>query len=167
MSKLVKDWFNRRAEDAYTFNDDSKRFFNWDKDRSSYSSYFIRNDDSLKEASKMIGSMFRVIGVPKTFDYVAAEPSKNTQIQIPIHMLKDEDGKYREPDPEILDAFYGAAIQNAALATMQTTQEYNKNFFFLFLILSKLIQKLIIALSWNNKISNISFPKVKRNKTGF
>ena len=131
MSKLVKDWFNRRAEDAYTFNDESKRFFNWDKDRSSYSSYFIRNDNSLKEASKMIGSMFRVIGVPKTFRYSNdIQSSKkgytDAKVQVPLSMLRDENGNYLDRDEKLLDAFYGAAIQNAALATMQTTQEYNK-----------------------------------------
>lgn len=131
MSKLVKDWFNRRAEDAYTFNDESKRFFNWDKDRSSYSSYFIRNDNTLKEASKMIGSMFRVIGVPKTFRYANdIQTSKrgyhDAKVQVPLSMLRDENGNYLDRDEKLLDAFYGAAIQNAALATMQTTQEYNK-----------------------------------------
>jgi Mg-chelatase subunit ChlD len=126
-NNFAKDWFGRRKEEAYTYQDNRNRFFNWDSGRSSYSSFFTRSNDSLQTSAKMIGSMFRVIGVPKTFDYVAAEPSKNTQIQIPIHMLKDDDGKYREPDPEILDAFYGAAIQNAALASMQTTSEYGKS----------------------------------------
>jgi hypothetical protein len=131
MSKLIKDWFNRRAEDAYTFNDESKRFFNWDKDRSSYSSYFIRNDDSLKEASKMIGSMFRVIGVPKTFKYsndiqTGKRGYRDAKVQVPLSMLRDEEGNYLDRDEKLLDAFYGAAIQNAALATMQTTKEYEK-----------------------------------------
>jgi Mg-chelatase subunit ChlD len=127
MSKFAKDWFGRRKEEAYTYQDNRNRFFNWDSGRSSYSSYFTRSSDSLQTSAKMIGSMFRVIGVPKTFDYKASEPKKNTDLQIPIHMLKDADGKFREPDPEILDAFYGAAIQNAALASMQTTSEYGKS----------------------------------------
>ena len=38
---------------------------------------------------------------------------------------------------------------------------------FLFLVFSKLFQKLVITLRWNNKISCLSFPKTKRNKTGF
>lgn len=131
MSKLIKDWFNRRAEDAYTFNDESKRFFNWDKDRSSYSSYFIRNDDSLKEASKMIGSMFRVIGVPKSLKYsndiqTGKRGYRDAKVQVPLSMLRDEEGNYLDRDEKLLDAFYGAAIQNAALATMQTTKEYEK-----------------------------------------
>lgn len=127
MSKLVKDWFNRRAEDAYTFADDSKRFFSWDKGRSSYSSFFVRNDDSLKIAAKMIGSMYRVIGVPKTFKYannLEGSSLSNPVVQVPLGMLRDEKGNYLDKDPELLDAFYGAAIQNAALATMQTTTEY-------------------------------------------
>lgn len=128
MSKnFAKDWFGRRQEEAYTYQDNRNRFFNWDSGRTNYSSYFTRTNDSLQTSAKMIGSMFRVIGVPKTFDYTAAEPKKSNQLQIPIHMLKDSDGKYREPDPEILDAFYGAAIQNAALASMQTTSEYGKS----------------------------------------
>jgi hypothetical protein len=131
MGKLIKDWFNRRAEDAYTFNDESKRFFNWDKGRSSYSSYFIRNDNTLKEASKMIGSMFRVIGVPKTFKYTndiqsVSRNTDRTSVQVPLSMLRDEDGNYLDNDNNLLDAFYGAAIQNACLASMQTTYEYQK-----------------------------------------
>ena len=126
-NNFAKDWFGRRKEEAYTYTDNRNRFFNWDSGRSNYSSFFTRSNDSLQTSAKMIGSMFRVIGVPKTFDYKAQDPKKNTEIQIPIHMLKDEDGKYREPNPEILDAFYGAAIQNAALASMQTTSEYGKS----------------------------------------
>lgn len=126
MSKLAKDWFNRRAEDAYTFADDSKRFFSWDRGRDSYSSFFVRNNDSLKIAAKMIGSMYRVIGVPKNFNYTnnIQSSSKNPSVQIPLSMLRDEKGNYLDKDTELLDAFYGAAIQNAALATMQTTSEY-------------------------------------------
>ncbi len=126
-TNYAKDWFGRRQEESYTYKDDSNRFFNWDSGRSSYSSFFTKSTDSLQTSAKMIGSMFRVIGVPKTFEYKAGDPKKNNQLQIPIHMLKDEDGTYREPDPKILDAFYGAAIQNAALASMQTTSEYGKS----------------------------------------
>jgi len=127
MSKFAKDWFGRKKEEAYTYQDNRNRFFNWDNGRSNYSSFFTRSNDSLQTSAKMIGSMFRVIGVPRTFDYKAAEPKKSTDIQVPIHMLKDEDGKFKEPNPDILDAFYGAAIQNAALASMQTTSEYGKS----------------------------------------
>lgn len=130
MSKLVKDWFGRRAEEAYTFADESKRFFSWDKGRSSYSSYFIQSDNSLKEAAKMVGSMFRVIGVPKTFRYAhdiqSARRNDLPTVQIPLGMLRDEEGNYLDNDPTLLDAFYGAAIQNACLASMQTTDEYVK-----------------------------------------
>jgi len=126
-NNFAKDWFGRRKEEAYTYQDNRNRFFNWDAGRTNYSSYFTNTNDSLQTSAKMIGSMFRVIGVPKTFDYKASEPTNINQLQIPIHMLKDSDGKYRDPDPEILDAFYGAAIQNAALASMQTTSEYGKS----------------------------------------
>jgi hypothetical protein len=47
-------------------------------------------------------------------------------VQIPLGMLRDESGAYLNNDPELLDAFYGSAIQNAALATMQTGSDYNK-----------------------------------------
>lgn len=131
MGKIIKDWFNRRAEDAFTFNDESKRFFNWDKGRERYSSYFMRNDNTLKEASKMIGSMFRVIGVPKTFRYTndiesVRKRTDKTSIQVPLSMLRDEEGNYLDNDHKILDSFYGAAIQNACLASMQTTYEYER-----------------------------------------
>lgn len=131
MSKLVKDWFNRRAEDAYTFADDSKRLFSWDKGRSSYSSYFVKDDETLKNAAKMVGSMFRVIGVPKTLRYSNKLEHASTNkgapsVQVPLSMLRDENGEYLDSDSELLDAFYGASIQNAALATMQTTSEYAK-----------------------------------------
>jgi hypothetical protein len=126
MSKLVKDWFNRRAEDSYTFTDDSKRLFNWDKNRSAYSSYFIREDESLKTAAKMVGSMFRVIGVPKKTQFTNKSNMTTNSVQIPLGMLRDESGAYLNNDPELLDAFYGSAIQNAALATMQTGSDYNK-----------------------------------------
>lgn len=128
MSKLSRDWFNRRAEDAYTFADDSKRFFSWDRGRDSYSSFFVRNNDSLKVAAKMIGSIFRVIGVPKDFEYTnnVEANSSNPSVQIPLSMLRDKKGNYLDKDTELLDAFYGASIQNAALATMQTTSEYHQ-----------------------------------------
>lgn len=129
MSKLVKDWFGRRAEEAYTFADESKRLFSWDKGRDAYSSYFIRSDESLKNAAKMIGSMFRVVGVPKGYQYTANMQKGNSDkhaktVQVPLQMLRDKDGKYLDSDPKLLDAFYGASIQNAALATMQTEHEY-------------------------------------------
>jgi len=131
MSKLVKDWFGRRAEEAYTFADESKRLFSWDKGRDAYSSYFIRNDESLKNAAKMIGSMFRVVGVPKDYKLSASAEKGNKadharSVQVPLQMLRNDDGTYLDSDPRLLDAFYGASIQNAALATMQTETEYRK-----------------------------------------
>ena len=67
-NNFAKDWFGRRKEEAYTYQDNRNRFFNWDSGRSNYSSYFTNTNDSLETSAKMIGSMFRVIGVPKTFD---------------------------------------------------------------------------------------------------
>lgn len=124
MSKLVKDWFGRRAEEAYTFADDSKRLFDWDKGRSSYSSYFIDEKSSVKEAAQMIGSMFRVIGVPKHMKYSADLENSKNYVQVPLQMLRDGEGNFLPKDPQLLDAFYGAAIQNAALAAMQTDSDY-------------------------------------------
>lgn len=137
MSKLVKDWFGRRAEDSFTFYDERNRFFSWDKDRSRYSSFFVKDDDDIREAAKVVGSMLRVVGVPKTFRYssnlkdskYSATPTlgkdENT-LQIPLSMLKKE-GEWvdMEENPGVLDAFYGASIQNAAQAAMQTTSEFN------------------------------------------
>ena len=111
MGKIIKDWFNRRAEDAYTFADDSKRLFNWDKNRSSYSSYFLK-DDSFSNASQMIGSIFSVLGVPKHASYVShvqkdVGKSDGISINVPLKMLKDKDGQYQTDGGKTLDAFYG------------------------------------------------------------
>lgn len=133
MGKFVKDWFNRRAEDAFTHTDDSKRLFNWDHDRKdSYSSFFSSGKNPAKDAGKMIGSMFKVLGVPKHAKNVqsAEEVTKdlrgnNPRIHIPVAMLRDEDGKYVE-DAKVIDAFYGACLQNAALAAMQTDSDYRR-----------------------------------------
>lgn len=126
MGKVLKDWFGRRAEDAYTHRDDSKRLFDWDSGRKHYSSYFIKDGTSVQAAAKMVGSMFRVMNVPKNVKFSATEHTNNETIQIPLSLLKDEDGNYDDNDPEKLDAFYGKAIQNAALASMQTKYEYGK-----------------------------------------
>lgn len=132
MGKYVKDWFNRRAEDAFTHVDDSKRLFSWDHGRDSYSSYFHSGKNPAKDAGKMIGSIFKVIGLPKHIKYTpvanqvkeslrAAQP----KVHIPIGMLRDEDNQWKD-DPATLDAFYGACIQNAALAAMQSDMDYKR-----------------------------------------
>ena len=131
--KFVRDWFNRRAEDAYTYVDESKRFFNWDAGRKSYSSYFYNDKNPAKDAGKFLGSMFKVLGVPNKFknevnskDVLAHMNSSTPKIHIPIKMLKGEDGTYSS-DPKAIDAFYGACIQNAAYASMQTDREYSQS----------------------------------------
>jgi hypothetical protein len=63
--KFKKDWWRRKEEDAFSFYDPSKKLFDWDSGRTGYSSYFVRDNQNLRSAAKMIGSMFRVIGVPK------------------------------------------------------------------------------------------------------
>lgn len=132
MGKYVKDWFNRRAEDAFTHVDESKRLFSWDHGRDSYSSFFHSGKNPAKDAGKMIGSMFKVIGLPKRMKYtpVAKQVKESLssgppKVHIPIGMLRDEDGAWND-DPETLDAFYGACIQNAALAAMQSDSDYRR-----------------------------------------
>lgn len=126
--KFKKDWWKRKEEDAYSFYDPSKKLFDWDSGRTGYSSYFVRDNQNLRSAAKMIGSMFRVIGVPKDIKYDHSNKLRavndKTTIPVPLNMLRDEDGSYMNHDVELLDAFYGAAIQNAALATLQTKSEY-------------------------------------------
>lgn len=127
-----KDWFRRKEEDAYSFYDDSKRLFDWDSNRSNgYASYFVKDNENLRSAAKMVSSMFSVIGVPKKTKFVhsgdlVAVDSKQTPVHIPLNMLRDEEGNYLNRDTKLLDAFYGASIQNAALATMQTKSEYRR-----------------------------------------
>jgi len=128
--KFKKDWWKRKEEDAYSFYDPSKKLFDWDSGRTGYSSYFVRDNQNLRSAAKMIGSMFRVIGVPKDIKFDHSNKlravSDKTTIPVPLNMLRSEDGEYMNHDVELLDAFYGAAIQNAALATLQTRSEYSR-----------------------------------------
>ena len=117
-----RDWFNRRKEDAYTYVDETRKAFDWDSGRTNYSSYFVRNTDTMQTAAKMVGSMFRVIGVPKDTKFTSSNVKGS--LNIPVNMLKDEDGKWSEPNPAKLDAFYGACIQNAALKAYQNDSAY-------------------------------------------
>ena len=124
-----RDWFNRSEKNAYSHYDKRNKLFDWDKGfTNSYSSYFVRDTESLKSAAQMVGSMFRVIGVDKKTKLnhanVSIKKGEEVQIPVPLGMLKGEDGKYKNHDATLLDAFYGASIQNAALATMQSKSEY-------------------------------------------
>lgn len=125
-----RDWFRRKKEDAYSFYDKRNELFDWDDEpRSSYSSYFVRDTQNLKTAANMIGSMFKVIGVKKDMKLTSnleQQKAMSTSIHLPLAMLKDENGKYKNHDAKLLDAFYGASIQNAALATMQGKGDYNR-----------------------------------------
>jgi hypothetical protein len=135
MSKFKKDWFGRSDEDSYLSKSDKNKLFDWDEglgkagSSRSFSSYFLRNQKGLKDSARMVGSMFSVLGVPKKATYTSSKASGSSsdvpKIQIPLKMLQNEEGEFIEHDPELLDAFYGAAIQNGALAAMQTTSEYN------------------------------------------
>ena len=68
--QLLKDWFGRRAEDAYTHKDDSNKLFNWDRHRDSLSSYFIKEGAAVREAARVTGSMFRVMGIDKHVKHI-------------------------------------------------------------------------------------------------
>jgi hypothetical protein len=128
--KFKKDWWKRKEEDAFSFYDPSKKLFDWDSGRTGYSSYFVKDNQNLRSAAKMIGSMFRVIGVPKNIklEHSINKRSLNDNIAVPVPlaMLRDEQGNYLNHDTKLLDAFYGSSIQNAALATMQTKSEYTR-----------------------------------------
>jgi hypothetical protein len=134
MSKFKKDWFGRSDEDAYLTINRENKLFDWEEglgkagSRRSFSSYFIRDQKGLKDSARMVGSMFSVLGVPKKAKYVSTKAGTSStvpMVQIPLKMLQDENGEFIDHDPELLDAFYGASIQNGALAAMQTTSEYN------------------------------------------
>jgi hypothetical protein len=128
---LMKDFFGRRAEDSFTYRDGRNKFFDWERETRgrSYSSYFMRDEDNpLSEASKMLGSMFRVMGINKDRKLTSKHNTIDPRhVKVPIGMLKDADGNYKADDPTVLDAFYGASLQNAALASFQTEQEYRKH----------------------------------------
>jgi hypothetical protein len=132
MAGFTKDWFRRKKENAYSFYDKSKKSFSWEDGinlSNGYSSYFVKDNENLKSAAKMVGSMFKVVGVPKGMKMESKINTKNSsddvKVPVPLSMLKDkETGEYLNKDTELLDAFYGASIQNAALATMQSKSEY-------------------------------------------
>lgn len=133
MSKIGfnRDWFRRKEEDAYSFYNKRDELFDWEDTRSSgYSSYFVRDTQNLKTAANMIGSMFKVMGVTKKMKLtskVELQPTNgDPSIHVPLAMLKGEDGVYKNHDTKLLDAFYGASIQNAALATMQGQGDYKR-----------------------------------------
>lgn len=124
-----RDWFGRKEKNAYSHYDQRNKLFDWDKETTnSYSSYFVKDNESLKSAAQMIGSMFRVVGVDKktklNHTNKALAKTSDLEVTVPLSMLKDEDGNYKNNDANLLDAFYGASIQNAALATMQSKAEY-------------------------------------------
>jgi len=126
-----RDWFNRSEKNAFSHYDNRNKMFDWDKDMTnSYSSYFVKDNESLKSAAQMIGSMFRVMGVDKTtklnHSNVSLSKGDAIKIPVPLKMLRDDEGNYKNRDSKLLDAFYGSAIQNAALATMQSKVEYVK-----------------------------------------
>lgn len=137
---LLKDWFGRRAEDSFTNADDSKRLFNWDKGRKALSSHIVGKEADVKESAKMTGSMFRVMGVDKHIKLKDKSSSSNmNKIALPIGILKEETpilDDEGDPTGEVnsewttdltkLDAFYGAAIQNAAKFGLQNKEEHDE-----------------------------------------
>lgn len=119
-----RDWFRRKKEDAYSFYDKRNELFDWGDTRSNgYSSYFVKDSSNLKAAAQMVGSMFKVMNVSKDtkLEHTGTPKASNgsPKIHVPLNMLKGEDGQYKNHDTKLLDAFYGASLQNAALATMQ------------------------------------------------
>ena len=130
---LSTDWFNRRLENDYTYYDPSKRLFDWDKGIDNYSSYFMAKNP-VSDAGKFLGSMFKVLGVPPGGKYsttgnqtlrqvIDGSSGYKGKVHVPINMLRNEDGTYVE-DNSVVDAFYGASLQNACMASMQTKGEY-------------------------------------------
>lgn len=129
-NKFYKDWYRRSEENSYTYYDQSKRLFDWDSNRKGYSSFFLKDNENLKSAAKMVSSMFRVVGVQNKNKFVSTTENVDANsIHVPLAMLKDkETGEYLNKDIELLDAFYGASIQNAALQSMQAPSDYVKTF---------------------------------------
>ncbi len=130
---VKRDWFNRKLSDNYTTVNNDRKTIGWDRGRDNYSSFFIDEDASMKEAAKVVSSMFNVIGVDKHVGFAKKDDiekrnvgSNNNKIPIPLGMLQDEDGKWIDADLDTLDAFYGGSIQNAAKYGLQTQKEYEE-----------------------------------------
>lgn len=125
---MAKDFFNRRRENAFMHTSDKNKIFNWDMGRKNLSSYFMGSSKNpLSDAATFIGSMFKVIGTKKNPKYTPDAPKNSDEIQVPVQILKDKDGKYDTSNPEMMDIFYGASLQNAAMQAYQASSEYNKH----------------------------------------
>lgn len=132
--QLLKDWFGRRAENAYTHKDDTNKLFKWDKHRENLSSYFIKEESAIREAAKVTGSMFRVMGIDKHIKYASPGETNMNKIKLPLGLLKEKTGVNKDGEPEMkwienmdyekLDAFYGAALQSAAKFSLQSRSEF-------------------------------------------
>jgi hypothetical protein len=112
------DWFDRDADEGYTYYDPTKRSMNWDKGLKNYSDFFFgnssRNKDSVKEASGLLSTMSRVMGV--SVDDFCGKRRMSGKVHIPTDMLSD--GKDMD-----MDVFLGASLQNMAKFVHQTDDE--------------------------------------------
>lgn len=128
MAELEKDWLGRKASDAFTVFDKRKKLISWEKtldENDALSSYFMKGDNPGKDASKMLGSMFKVIGVnTKTSKYTTKNNHDIRGIKIPMEMIYDNDTKTYTNDLHQIDNFFGAALQRAAFKGMESNSSY-------------------------------------------
>lgn len=122
-----RDWFGRKAEDAYTSYDSSKRAINWDKGYDNYSDYFfgkrsgsLASSMKMQDAASLLVTMSRVVGVDSTQFKAAASVPRKGSVVIPTDMLKDASIS--------TDVFLGAALQNMAHANYRTAEEIGHDY---------------------------------------
>jgi Mg-chelatase subunit ChlD len=127
MAELEKDWLGRKASDAFSFYDKKKKLISWEKtleENEALSSYFMKGADPGKDAAKMLGSMFRVLGVDPLTKYTTKNEVDPKKIKIPMHMVYDEDTNTFTEDRHQIDNFFGSALQTAALSGLQSKEAY-------------------------------------------
>ncbi len=123
---MKKDWFGRKEKDAFTSTDDYNRIGSWDDDitdEKSYSSFLLKEGSDMQDAAQLLGAMYKMIGVGNKVTPTATVANTVDKVHVPLELLKDKDGKYVKELYDV-DNFLGSALQNAALASLQTRAEY-------------------------------------------
>lgn len=122
-----KDLFGRRRFTGYFNEYQENKYFDWE-DRwnskgSSLSSFFLKSkyhqsDSGLDTVTKVLSTMFKVVGVDKETTNLSFDKNKDTSIKIPLELLTKKDKFKREYFDESnfkeVDNFYGAALENVA-----------------------------------------------------
>jgi len=121
MAGFMRDYFGRKEENAYTYDYDNRRLSHWDRGVENYSDFLMGDRKKSKNSvAKLLGNMFRVMGLPKDQAYSA---SGNKGIKIPVDYLEKA-----LTSSKSTDIFYGAALHEAAHHIFTDPLDKSKSF---------------------------------------